>query len=259
MTNQKHTTNPTGIHEIPKSSVGLRIDRNAKGEIDLLTLESLDLTGITLDPDARIAVIGKARDTERVFDAGTIANRKPIVSETLEGINKAYPFHVRVIVFSDVDKRILASCERLSIYEAEEGSLQSLLPVEPVDLREQLWRLSTVDGDRPILQVSDDIDIGMLERIRHEPLVQALVLPEAIRRALEHLLRNPPSEDDEDKWKGRWERYLEGLGIVIPDDLDDDEDVVVTRAQWIDDAVSQIAIQLKLKTKSLAALPGEHE
>ena len=259
MTNQKHTTNPTGIHEIPKSSVGLRIDRNAKGEIDLLTLESLDLTGIPLDTNAHITVIGKARDTERSFDAGTVGNRKPIISESLDGINKAYPFHVRVIVHNDIDKRILASCERLSIYEAEEGSLQSLLPVEPVDLGEQLWRLSTADGDRPILQVSSDPNIAMLDRIRHDALVQALVLPGAIRRALEHLLRDPPDDDDEGNWKGRWARYLEGLGIIIPDDLEDGEDIAVTRSPWIEGSVSQIATQLKFKAKALAMLPGEHE
>jgi hypothetical protein len=266
MTKQKHTTNPTGIREIPKSNVGLRIDRNAKGEIDRLTLESLDLSDIPLDAAARIAVIGKARDTERIFDAGTVENRKPIISEPLLGIDKAHPFHVRILVYDDTDKRILASCERLNPYEAEEGSLQSLLPVEPMSLGEQLWRLSAESGERPVLQVSNDIDAGMLERIRHDQIFQALILPEAIRRSLEHLLRHPSEDDDEDTWQNRWRRYLSGLGIDLPsesgDEEESDDEDASERAVWVNAAVDRIANHLKLKTKALGALYGgknDHE
>src|SRR5262249_29719960 len=109
MTSQKHTTNPTGIREIPKSNVALRIDRTNTGEIDRLTLESLDLGSFGLPANARIAVVGKARYTECFFDGGTVLNRKAIVGESLDGIDKTYPFHVRVIVYNDNDQKILAS------------------------------------------------------------------------------------------------------------------------------------------------------
>lgn len=260
MTSQKYTTNPTGIREIPKSNVGLRIDRNLKGEIDRLTLESLDLSEASLDPDARIAVIGKARDTECFFDGGTVSNRKSIASEPLDQIDKSHPFYVRVLVYDDADKRILASCERLSVYEAEEGSLQSLLPVEPAPLGEELWRLAASDGNRPILQVNNDADLGMLDLIRHDAFVQGLVLPEAIRRTLEHLLRHPAEDDDDDDWQNRWIRYLEGLGIEIPSDLKDEEgDITVVSREWVDEAVRCIASHLKMKAKALGAVKRSDE
>jgi hypothetical protein len=179
----------------------------------------------------------------------------------LDGIDKSHPFYVRILIYDDSDKRILASCERLSVYEAEEGALQSLLPVEPAPLGEQVWRISAGDGDRPILQVSDDPDMSMLERIRHDPYVQALVLPEAVRRALEHLLRYPAEDDEEDdSWQSRWARYLDGLGLAVPSEHSEDEgDPARLESQWIDEAVRQISANLKFRSKALASLSRTDE
>ncbi len=258
MSSQRHTTNPTRIQEIAKSNVGLRVDRNNAGEIDRLSLNKLDLSDLRLPASARVCLVGKARDTEKVFDAGTVASPKTIFNESLDGIDKQHPFHVRILVFDDGDKRILASCEKLSAYESEEGSLQSLLPVEPVDLGEQLWRVAASDGERPILQVSNDMDIGMLDLIKNDVRVQALVIPEAIRRSVEHLLRSLKDMDDDDSWQNRWIRYFDGLGIEMPDIQGDDE-ISATTADWVENTVSQVAHNLKLRSKTVSALPGDTE
>jgi hypothetical protein len=258
MSSQKHTTNPTRIQEIDKSSVSLRIDRNNSGEIERLSLNSLDLSGLQLPSDARISIIGKARDSEITFDGGTVANRRIIFDERLHGIDKRHPFHVRVLVFNESDKRILASCERLSAYESEEGSLQSLLPVEPMELGEQLWRVAIPDGERPILEVSNDVHLGMLDRIKNDPMTQALVLPEAIGRALEHLLRSSGDIDEQESWQGRWVRYLESIGVELPE-IEDDASQTSATATWVTDTVRIVAQKLKLKSKALSSLPGDTE
>jgi len=251
MTTQKHTTNPTRIVTIPKSDISIGLVRNPQTKaIERMNIEKFDADSLSeLPRESRIAVMAKARFSEMTFDAGTVGAISMLRDVSLNEIDKSYPLHIRIIVFDDKDKRILASCERLKIYESDEGGIKSLLPVEPVDLGEELWRLSAAEEERPILQVHSDTDVGMLEKIAHDPLCQALVLPAAIRGALGHLLASDRDEDT-DSWQSNWIRYLAALQIELPDD-DEDEDAdqkAQNRARWLDDAMTRITRNLGLKT-----------
>jgi hypothetical protein len=134
--------------------------------------------------------------------------------------------------------------------EANEGGRQHLLPVEPSgDLGEKLWELR-FDGDsEPVLYVSDDVEVGMLARIRGNPLLQALILPQAVELVLRQLADSPGDEDD-DGWKGRWTAYLSARGIEVPDDRTE-ADVC---AQWARDASHAFAREHRFLTMARAHL-----
>jgi hypothetical protein len=246
---QNHTTNPTGIQEIPRSSILADFHRNKAGVIESISLEKLDFGGLKLPSDAQIRVIAKARYTEEILDGGSVTLRKPIKNVSLTKLDLSSPLHLRVIVFDPADKRILASCERLNAIETDDMGSLALLPVDPVELGNQLWQVQPPDTERgPILQVNSDERFTMLEDIKSDPQVQALVLPAAIGRVLEHLLRNPPDDDDPLKWQNRWLRFLEERGITVPQ-IEEGEALPEV---WLTDSVDSIAAHLKLLEKAAA-------
>lgn len=254
MTSQKHTTNPTGIVTLPKSEVAIGWVRNPETRIvEKFTLERLELKLLAALPKkSRIVVIAKAKYSEMSFDAGTLGEFKPLKDVLLSDIDKGSPLHLRVIVFDPVNKKILASCENLWVYEAEEGGRKPLLPVEPTELYEQLWKLHVQGDERPVLQVNCDPALEMLEKIKSDPFCQALVLPAAIKGTLEHLLRNRGDDaDGSDSWQDNWVQFLSNLHIDLPEDSEDSEEKLDPEKyrEWVDNAVTRITTSLKLKTK----------
>jgi len=256
MTTQKHTTNPTEIIAIPKSDISISLARNPSTQIvEKFSLDKFELGTIAeLPRGSRVSVIAKARFSEMEFDAGTVGAMNPLKDVILADIDKDYPLHLRVVVFDDGDKRILASCENLRVYEIDEGGIKSLLPVEPVDLGERLWHLLAVNDERPMLQVHSDPAIGMLDKVSADPVCQALVLPAAIRGAVEHLLRNRP-DDDSECWQSDWLRYLASVQIELPEEEDDQTDGDSgARQKWIDETTATISKKLMLKTRAVEHL-----
>jgi hypothetical protein len=250
-----HTTNPTSIKPIDQSAIELLIDRNEKGEIDTLSVSRIDFSHLGIPNDSRITLIGKARYTEIGIDLGTIGRPTLISKASLASIDKRFPFNIRIIVSDPNSKKILASCEHISTYDVEQGELQSLLPVEPVDLGERLWLLSTPSGERPILQVSDDLSISMLLKIKNDPLVQSLVLPQAIEEALVHVIRSSEADEDPPEWAERWWRFLDRAGIERPELSDENEQP--DYSEWISMAVFEIISKMRLKSKLIASLGEE--
>jgi hypothetical protein len=241
MTKQRHITNPTGIKDIPKGRIAVTGHRDSNGVLEEISIDQLDLTDLDLPHDARVRLVGKARNTEQLFDLGTASKLNLLKNVKLDQIDKSYPLHLRLFVFDPQTNAILASCERLSIDATSEGTTKSLLPVEPYELGEVLWKVKTGGGDRPLLLVNDNPSIGMLQKIKTDPLVQALVLPQAIEIVLRYLVRCSGDDDDEDSWQNRWKIFLKRMGAELPDtEIDDSEG---------DDKISELALQVSSNLK----------
>jgi hypothetical protein len=80
----------------------------------------------------------------------------------------------------------------------------ALLPVNPVDLGEEIWRIDFASG-RPYLEVNKTIP-GIMDIVRSDAQFFGLVYPEAVRKILLHILviedvREPDPSGD---WRGQW-------------------------------------------------------
>lgn len=245
-----HTTNPTRILDIPQTSVGVQITRNKLGELESIQVQRIDDDVLqSLPATSRVWLIAKAKFSEIEVDLGTINKLDLPKNISLGELDRTRPLHIRIFAFDPTTKRILASIERLSTYDAEEGSLQSLLPVEPVDLGERAWRLLAENDARPILQVSNDPTLGLLERLKTEPLVQALILPAALEQVFQHLQECEADGDDAEEWKRRWVRFLESIDFPLPEPSDDGPD-----KEWPKLAADTACQHLKLKSRAVNSL-----
>jgi hypothetical protein len=120
-------------------------------------------------------------------------------------------------------------------------------------LEKKLWEIR-LDGDgNPVLYVNSDPEVGMLARMRGDPIFQALILPQAVEQVLFHLRQFPGEEEG---WKGDWNKYLVVRGIEYPDDPTDDE----ACAAWARSVAQKFANEHDLLTRLRRALrEGHHD
>ncbi|MGE0628555.1 MAG: hypothetical protein AB7O43_12085 [Hyphomicrobiaceae bacterium] len=222
---QTNTTNPLRIKRIARHQMDIVVRRDNKGQAVSFVVNSLDLTANKLPDGGRIKLFAYSRTREQSMELGTVsAPRLGIVQPF--SIDSQSPFHFRLIVCDPEGPEILASCEGLrATEESEDSGRQHLLPVEPsYNLEEKLWELR-IDGDgEPVLYVNADEAVGMLARMRGDPLFQALILPQAVEVVLLELTEH--LEDDEG-WHGKWNAYLRSRNIDNPDDPDDPESCAI--------------------------------
>lgn len=206
--------------------------------------------GLVLPADARVYVEAMASGSPTVvrYSFGTVAERMPPSNGTdiseLPGEN--VHFTVKLVDETEQVGRLVGLAENIRPrVSGEEGSSgrQSILPVQPVDMGERVWRLR-FEQNRPYLQVNRHVP-DIMHRAQNDPRFFALVYPEVIRQVLYRGLiieGHYEVTNEDDNWKDQWLRYAiswhaDGeeppTELTIP--LDDD-----SRQQledWIEEAV----------------------
>ena len=220
----------------------------------------LDLEGYELAPDAQVFVEAYRQTTWMRFAFGTVgALRAPEPSDRrLTEFDSAEGVLFRVKVTQATDEHILlAAADRIPLQEkGNDSDKESLLPVVPMDLGEELWRLDFDPEPRLLISKSATADWNQLAL---SPLFQGLVYPEALRSVLTTVLKNDhrDTEDDGD-WQSKWLRFamlLPGMPVELP--KEDDEDGV---EMWVEDAVRAFSKKLMLKQKfsdEWSSIPGK--
>lgn len=124
----------------------------------------------------------------------------------------------------------------------------SLLPVNPVDLGEEVWRVDFAAG-RPYLEVNRAIP-GIMDVVRSDARFFSLVYPQVIRQVLLQILviedvQEPDSSGD---WKGQW---LAWGRSCHPDDAPPPEGsheaAFDDRLKWVEEVVCGFATQRRPK------------
>lgn len=143
----------------------------------------------------------------------------------------------RVKVTNPADGRILAEVDRVRAGGDGPGSGLSMLPVDPMNLEQECWRIN-FEGERPVLEVNRDLRPDWRTAIK-KPEFAGLVYPAVLREILTRMLwiENHP-RDDEESWATEWRRFAENkLGMPPPPD-DDDRDDPASRDDWVSGAVA---------------------
>ncbi len=154
-------------------------------------------------------------------------------------------FRVKVTSPDDPLKRLLAradSISPMSPHEAKTGR-KSILPVELVDLDDQVWRVNMDDPDQPILQLNKSInEPNDISAMAKEGDFLGLVYPAIMREILSILLHKDTTADETHQWIVFGSRMA---GCTPPDndefDESSDEDFVKECRDWIEKAVTGFA------------------
>lgn len=231
-------SNPTGLKEIDRSRVTISVSEIAGRRS--FVLDRLDLKDIDLAGDLKVFVVAKAGNTNVRHDMGTASNFSH-ESKPLDGLDRSHPLRFRILLHEAGNPRLLASIENL---RARDDSLsESLLPMEPADLGERLWKL-LIDENGPILQFNSRVFPSAAGAENYIPF-GALVLPEALRLVMEKIADEPRClEDEGDPWS-MWGSWLDVIGAERPP-VDDDEEA---KAMWCNLVVDRFCGHFKFASR----------
>lgn len=201
-------------------------------EIAHLSLQRHGLPG-----DALVRVEAYRQSTYMPFDLGTVANLRLPSRLALTEFNTpdAIRFRVKVTSVAEAtDGQLLAVGDRIRPAWLD-GGLESLLPVRPVSLDQEVFRLDL--EDEPVLLINDKID-RWRDVSRDEHFV-ALVYPTVLRTILTRIVPdNLPDPEEGDDWRSLWIRFAKTHpGISDPPD-DDEGGGDLSADDWIEAVVA---------------------
>ncbi|MFZ2301418.1 MAG: hypothetical protein WAW10_06060 [Gallionella sp.] len=236
-------SNPTGLKEIDRSRVSISVSEVA-GRRNF-TLDRLDLKGIGLWESLKVIVVARAGNTNVRYVMGTIAGLAHD-SRSLDGLDRSQPLRFRVLLHDEGNPRLAASVENLRA--RDDSQSESLLPMEPADLGERLWKL-VLNEDGPVLQFNSTVFPSAAGAENYIPF-GAMVLPEALRQVMERIADEPECLDDEgDPWSA-WAGWLDVIGSERPP-IDDDDDV---KKAWCNQVVDHFCIRFGFASQLHAEL-----
>jgi hypothetical protein len=257
-----HASNPTAKKAIPKDGVAIEIIRDANGRPSAFTVAELGLVDLKLPPTALISCVAYSDINEVRHELGTVAASKIPSTFKLEDFESGTPLNFRIFVRDPSDPKILASCEGLRPkldVESNDSERQPLLYVEYEDLGEQLWQMRLVGGNRPTLVLNDTHSYGVRSKMEaRDPVLRALVIPQAIQQALVYYALNDPPDEDLAHWQNQWRYALDEIGAEeLPeiDDLSEFDQIL----NWAAVTASKYAHHIKLGTILTTSLPATGE
>jgi len=200
--------NFTGRKRVPSDHVWIEVRDGSPRPFDArITLDT-----VNLPEDAAVYLEATCAGTSTVqrYDFGRVGSihaRDETVLEDLHGEN-VY-FSLKVVDTSERFGRIVGFADNLRPQKAGDQTAtgrRGILPVEQVDLGQQLWQLEFRQHDVTLL-VNKNVP-GLADRLGADPAFYGLVYPEIIRTVLRRALAeiNEPEEGD-DSWPVLWLRF----------------------------------------------------
>lgn len=202
-------SNPTNLKEIDKKRVSIQVSDVAGRRFFNIT--KLDLSGIEIAAKSLVVCVARAGKTSQRFTVGTPDHWKK-EAMSLDGLDPSESLRFRILVHPDDNPKLVASAENLR--PLDESLSESLLPMEPAELDQLLWRLD-INDDGPVLKFNVSVFPSALG-IENYTAFGALVLPEALRRVMETIAEEPAKLSDENDPFSGWLPWLEGLGVGRP-------------------------------------------
>ena len=154
-------------------------------------------------------------------------------------------FRIKIVDESESAGKLLGWADRINFVSKEENAARSrcILPVEPADLGDRIWKLEW-ESDDPILQVNREIrePRDMKTIVASDKDFLALAYPEILSEVYRHILIDSTGYDREEDPSGWLSFALVRLGIEIPPpdfdaDTDDREQAIEDITQWINEVI----------------------
>jgi hypothetical protein len=246
--------NFTGRKRIPRNKIEIIVHDSQPRTFDA----KIDLDELSSFPDAAVYLEATCAGSSIVkrFDFGKVNHIQPPENRQLtdlEGQNVF--FTLKVVDRSEKFGRILGLTERIHPQKTGPQTIpgrRGILPIEPSDLGQQLWRLEFREN-YVVLLVNRSVP-GLADRIRSDPLLYSSVYPSIIRHVLNVTLsENVDVDEEEDRWPVLWLRF--GMQLH-PDQAEPPQPDAPSqdREDWIEQIVEAFCENHKLMDKYRAAL-----
>jgi hypothetical protein len=216
---------------------------------------ALRLSEYSFPPDARVVVEAYRQTILMRFDFGSVSVPKVPTDRRLTDFLSVENilFRLKVTAASVRPGVLLGEAEQLQPHEPnEEPQLRlALLPVVPMDLEEEVWRIDFEGGTR--LLINRNLRDWRQTAVSKE--FRGLVYPAALRQILERILLIEKyfSTDDPVEWRSRWLQFaarIPGSGSPPPQGASEDQIF-----DWIDDAVAAFARRFSMYAQYEAQTP----
>lgn len=243
--------NSTGRRRISREHIGIEVHDGQPRTFDA----TIDLADFDAPPDAVVVLEATCAgsNTIRRFEWGTVAQLSAPADRRLRDLSgENVFFSLKVIDRTERFGRILGLAENIRPVKAGPRTAtgrRGILPVEQVDLGDELWRLD-VRTEGVFLLVNKRVP-GLADRFRFDPSLFPLIYPAVVRdvltKAFDELL--PEEEDDSDRWPILWLQFGHRIHPEQSDprQVEGDED----QEQWIEEVVAEFCREHGLKDKFL--------
>lgn len=209
-------SNPTLLLEIEKHRVEIFV--SVVGQTKYFTLQKLDLNELGISAAQRVVCVARAGKTSQRFEMGTVATVRHD-NIALTDLDRSEPLRFRVLVHEAGSPKLVASAENLR--PRDESESESLLPMEPAELGQLLWRLD-FSSEGPVLKFNSTVFPNAAGVENYLPFA-AMVLPEAVRKIVERIAEQPDVIDDETDSLSPWGEWIDSVGLERPNLIEDDE------------------------------------
>lgn len=211
-------SNPTNLKEVDRSRVNISVSE-MNGQRSF-TLDRCDLEGLDLPENLKLICMAGAGSTSMRFELGTVSSWTR-ESQSLNGLDRSASLRFRILMHEEGNPLLAASVENLR--PMDDSQSESLLPMEPAELGERLWRLELRE-DGPVLQFNSTVFPNAAGIENYLPF-GTLVLPEALRQVLEEIAKYPEKLDEEGSLWGMWGGWLDSIGADRPSEDSEPDDI----------------------------------
>ena len=206
----------------------------------------LDLDGYDLPPESLVFVEAYRQTVWMRWAWGTVGAPQAPVDRTLTEFDSTEDILFRVRVTSpgtleEPHGLLLAEADRIPLRgpEETEENRDTIFPVVPTELGDELWKVS-FENERPRLLVNLHA-AGNYKQFTLHPAFIALVYPAAMREVLWHIVYVEGHRDFDDAANdySRWMRFaVEVLGVGEPPKAEDGVDDADEVEDWVASAVA---------------------
>jgi hypothetical protein len=239
------TSNPTGLKEIDRARVSVRV--TVRDGVKYFALTKLDIDDLNVDDSCRVLFIASSNNTSQRYDLGTVKACSK-ADQALSDLDPVGVQRYRILIRRPDDPLLVASAENLRLSGENNG--ESLIPMEPADLGQELWRLVLNDTDGPTLQYNSKV-FPSAGGAQHNVAFVSLVLPEALRQVLRRIAATPEVLSDETTPFFLWGEWLDSIGADRPDQLEEGED---DRNEWANKVVAKFCDREKMADMLVAEM-----
>lgn len=219
MAGARRRLNYTGRQRVRREHIEIRMLETAPGaplkaQVEL-NLESYSFPGsATVILEAYHSSSGMRFELGRIGDINIPPELELSEVDHVGNVN----FRLKVIDTASHNGRVLGSAEKLqarSNEDDEPSDRRSLMTVHFQDLGHEIWRVDVAPDSRPALLINQKIP-DIKHRMKQDAVIQAFLLPAALRIVLENLFVDDGFGDDEDEavWQRDWKEYCKKeLGV----------------------------------------------
>jgi hypothetical protein len=234
------TFNYTGRQRIHQNEASFHVESSPGASPSFSA--AINLVKKNYPEDASIYIDVWYKETRQRFFFGTVAHVTPPDSTSLDSVELTESIQFRVMVVDEKGKHALLLGEgtfRIAGEDPDEQDRKSLVSVLARDLGPLPWKVEFDEETRPMLCINRNIP-NPIEKMRSDPVFQALVLPAAMREIFPRVIFSDDVDPDSEVYR-QWTAFALTFTDQSPDDLDGE-----AQQDWIDDVVHEFCVNFDL-------------